>query len=460
VVGSTGAFVQVNNIFTGMTTTNTVLNYQGGSDVEYVRATSAADVVNGGAGNDTIAGEAGADILTGEAGSDTFLLANTYSTTQFDTVTDFLIGADAQSDVIGLSEVTIAGVQAQTNFGPAIVRTDGLTIQSYATTATGVVTLYDESTGTGTTEVFARTSADVLAIANALANQELNNETAIFRLDADANGVAESSVIVSQHARGLEIVQLTGVAAVDLNLTATAGDITVSQNNTLIGSDAVDTFFGMAGDDVITGNGGADVITGGLGADTINLGEAVAAADSVVLTTGLTADTVNGFDFGGTATDDDIQFDLSDLETANNVIAATTIDLVALDTAASVAAGAVTLQTVTAGAAAAAGANVFLLDIAGATYANAAAAVDILEAGGAAALTFASNIAADDAFVFAYEITGGGVGIAIANFAAADDNTAGAAATGVANLESAELAVLVGVNDVTTLTAADFAFIA
>jgi Ca2+-binding RTX toxin-like protein len=309
VVGSTSAGVVINNIFTGVTTTNATLNYQGGSDAEYVRATGSSDVVLGGGGADTISGEAGADVLTGGSGSDTFMVANTYSTTQFDTVTDFTAGdttvANSQADFVNVTSANlVAGAVAQTNFGSAVTRTDGVTIQSFSIAIGGTVSLFDENVGTGTTEVFAETAADVLAVANALVNQQ-PNQTVVFRLDSDGNGVADSSVVVSEHADGVEIIQLNGVSAVAAGLTATGagGTIAVTETNLLLGSDAADLLRGGDGIDTITGNGGndtieggadtaVDVLTGGLGDDvyvysgTADLVAANAVIDTITETLG------------------------------------------------------------------------------------------------------------------------------------------------------------------------------
>ncbi|MEP3895165.1 MAG: DUF4214 domain-containing protein [Litorimonas sp.] len=236
---------------------------------------------------------------------------------------------------------------------------------------------------------------------------------------------------------GIENINANGLTgAVQVTGSATA--------NTIVGTATADTINGGGGNDVITGGAGADAIAGGTGKDTF------------VLTHGTSIDTISDF----LSVDDTFNLDLSELETANQTLAATTIDLVEIHDNNSVTAGASSVQTLTGAATAVDGANVFLLDMGATTYANAAAAVDALETGGAAALSFGGNIAQDDAFVFAYEKTGGGVNIAIANFAAADANGGVAAATGANNLEGADLVTLTGVSDVTTLTAADFAFIA
>jgi len=61
--------------------------------------------------------------------------------------------------------------------------------------------------------------------------------------------------------------------------------------------------------------------------------------------------------------------------------------------------------------------------------------------------------------LFAYEVTGGGVMIAAASFEALDGNSGTAAAIADAALKGTDLLLLSDVDDVTTLDAADFAFI-
>ena len=131
--------------------------------------------------------------------------------------------------MINITTATPAGVQAQGDFGLAVARTTGATIKSFANSGTGVVTLYTDLTGEGTTEGFAVTSADMLAIATALTGDAKTvSEALIFKVDADGNGTADGSFIVAEHAGGLEMVYLVGVAAVSLNAVPTAANITIA----------------------------------------------------------------------------------------------------------------------------------------------------------------------------------------------------------------------------------------
>jgi Ca2+-binding RTX toxin-like protein len=228
---STGAGVTMSYAAANLTLTSVTLDFRGGNDAETVTGTASADIISGGLGNDIITGGAGADNLTGGAGADQFNVAGASATV--DTINDFTIGlVAAGGDAIDFTNAAlVAAPVVQTDFAAQpVVRADGLTIESFAISATGVVTLYDERTGSGTTEVFAQTAADALAIATALAGQAAVVDTAqVFKIDADANGVAESSFVFSEAAANLEMVQLIGVSAVDLaaNALGVAGDITI-----------------------------------------------------------------------------------------------------------------------------------------------------------------------------------------------------------------------------------------
>jgi len=235
-------------------------------------------------------------------------------------------------------------------------------------------------------------------------------------------------------------------AAVDVTASTTATEITGgSGGDTLTGGSSADIISGGAGTDTINGKGGIDTITLGAGVDQLHY-------DTVAV------DIVKDFTAG--ASGDQLDIDEADLDAAGAVIANTTIDLVEIYDNNTVGSGTAKIQILEGQESATDAVNIFLIDLAGVTFANAAAAVDALESGGAAQLTFAGNISQDDGFVFGYERTAGGVGIAIANFAAADDNSGGAAATGVANLESADLLVFENITDISTLVNANFDFVA
>jgi len=76
----------------GKTPLNFTLNI---ANVPTIKGTAKADLLVAGAGNDTIDGNTGNDTLTGGAGNDTFVFnSKLNATTNVDTITDFVSGAD------------------------------------------------------------------------------------------------------------------------------------------------------------------------------------------------------------------------------------------------------------------------------------------------------------------------------------------------------------------------------
>lgn len=153
---------------------------------------------------------------------------------------------------------------------------------------------------------------------------------------------------------------------------------------TVIGSSKVDTIVGTSNADSITGGNGADVITGGLGADQINLTEGTAAVDKVVLSGGLTADTITGFTTGTGG--DQIQLGLAALKTAGAIEAgiSATFDLLDAGTVAITDTTATAIQEVAdqaGGAAVAIGAGKDIFVLLEETYASLAALQTGLETG-------------------------------------------------------------------------------
>jgi Ca2+-binding RTX toxin-like protein len=197
----------------------------GGSGADTITGTAGIDTINGGAGADTITGGAGADILTGGTGADTFVLGT--SATVFDTITDFGTGVN---DTLDITTATAGNAVARVDFTTAITLSTGATVESFSVAAGGVVTLFDGNTaGAGTAQLSAVTSADMVAIATALAaDASTGNEALIFRVDADGNGAADGSFVVAEHAGGLEMAYLQGTLAAALSAVAATGSITIA----------------------------------------------------------------------------------------------------------------------------------------------------------------------------------------------------------------------------------------
>jgi len=324
-------------------------------------------------------------------------------------------------------------------------------------------------------------SLDVTFAANSSSNTLTLNLTEGVEVDALTSSdnfidsatitVADDTIVVNTlSAFTASSITLTGdqtatfgtlsTATTIFDASAATGAVTVVASSTaaeLSGGSAGDTLTGGSAADIISGGGGTDTITGKGGIDNITLG---GGQDNLHVDDGTATDIIK--DFAAGTSGDQIDIDEADLDGSGTAgIASTTVNIVEIYDARDVTSGTTAkIQYLEGQESAADAVNIFLIDLAGTTFANIGAAVDALESGGAAQLTFAGNIAQDDAFIVGYEKTGGGIGIGVANFAAADDNSGGAAATGAANLESAEWFTLEGINDISTLVNANFDWVA
>ena len=214
----------------GVAITNVIVDYRGGADIDTFTGTAAADIISGGFGADVIDGNGGADTISGGDGFDTFTIAGNDSATTIVTITDYEVGdATPDADTLDIVDATLTAATRADLFS-AVTLSSGQTVESIEVSATGVVTFYDENVAlAGTQELFAITDADVVALSEALL---LNLATAgayTFGLDADANGTAESSIVLSSDLTETNIVELVGVAGgTDLAAAAAAGDILIA----------------------------------------------------------------------------------------------------------------------------------------------------------------------------------------------------------------------------------------
>jgi trimeric autotransporter adhesin len=230
IIGSTLAGGAATTDISGATFTNVVVEYRGGTEVDTFTGTAAADIISGGFGDDVLNGGGGADTLSGGDGADKFTVKGNDSPTTIVTITDYEVGdAVPAADTLEIIDVTLTAATRADLFS-AVTLSSGQTVESIEVSATGVVTFYDENvTLAGTQELFAITDADVVALSEALL---LNLATAgayTFGLDADANGTAESSIVLSSDLTETNIVELVGVAGgTDLAIAAAAGDILIA----------------------------------------------------------------------------------------------------------------------------------------------------------------------------------------------------------------------------------------
>jgi len=198
-----------------------VINGDAGNDT--ITGGAGDDVITGGAGADVITGGDGADDITGGAGVDLIDLSELVDIT--DTVVAGLVadGIDEISnidlfsgpgtiDFVDFTNTTVATDAAQGDFAAPIALSTADTVESFEI-SNGLVTLFDEATGVGTTELFAVNGADIAAIIAALSGV-VTNEALAFKVDADDNGVADGTVVLSENGAGVEAVYLTDVVVV------------------------------------------------------------------------------------------------------------------------------------------------------------------------------------------------------------------------------------------------------
>jgi hypothetical protein len=248
---------------------------------------------------------------------------------------------------------------------------------------------------------------------------------------------------------------LGGLAITTANGTNTVTGTTA--NDTITGGTGVDTIDGNAGDDTITGGQGNDVITAGEGTDTIDvtsgtdsiaLAESTAAVDTVLVNGGIA--TVTNFDFGGTATDDDIQIDISGI---NALVSDVLMDV----SGGVMAAAAATVKTITGAAALGAGAeDILIID---GDIASASALETALEVGGTFQLTSGTGSAVvagtNDTMLVLYD-DGSNSYLAAVNVGT---GTATGTTFAANDLTATNLVTLTGVTDATDVVAGDFAAI-
>ena len=441
-----------NDTITGGATNDTI---SGGDGNDSITSGAGNDSVTAGNGNDTLvlAGNlATGDVIDAGAGTDKLVISNASLTT---IATYTISAATALNNAISnIEQVSITDDLNQTSFDAS--RLDNITslrindwagAESLTGLAAGTTIILDD-TGDDTNAADDLTlalgdasgSSDALTInleSEASDNDFgdvtiddietltilANEATASATIRASTLTLTDSSELATLNVTGTELVDLSSanIRATTINASTSTGGINLvgtAANQSITGSTVADTINGGAGNDTIsggagadslvggtgvdaiTGGSGADTITGSAGNDTITLTEDSAAVDDVILNwseNGADIDTIVGFTT--TSTGDEIQLDLSSLESAIAAggIAATT-DFAVLVSGASVTAAASVVQLVTATAAVTTGANVFVLQ--GATFSSKADVEDALEVGGSMALTGAhADVAANDAFI-------------------------------------------------------------
>lgn len=339
----------------------------GGSSADTIDGGSGDDTITAGAGNDSVVGGTGNDRFVIASGN---LTANDVAFDGGDGTDTLafsaLIAADDAADILGsVTNFEILEVAAlasrslsMTNFvGNAFTRLEIADLDDDNT-----LTVTNASNSLNEIRLITGSADDAVSF-DRLVDNSTNSLTISARADLNGAGAVINSVTVDDEetlnlsgssasndltitdlastdlktinitgaadvvitnaitlATGLSTVDAsgsTGAVTVDASvsttaITATAGDGVFtftggSGADTVTGGDAADVITGGGGADSVTSGEGADYIAGGTGKDRIVVTEAVAAADEIELSVGATAyDIITGFDYGGTATDDNL----------------------------------------------------------------------------------------------------------------------------------------------------------
>jgi hypothetical protein len=280
---------------------------------------------------------------------------------------------------------------------------------------------------------------------------DINDAGAVDIATIDLSGLKFDSNLTGVNILGTALADTIGLGTA-LNITGSSVIDTINLStqtgaNVVSGGAGADVITGGTGNDTITGGEGADTIVTTSGTDTINLAETTAAADSVTIgTTAAVAAkaVINGFDFGGTATDDNLIFDVSSLE---EIAGGDLVD----GAGTSVGAAALSIKTVTAAATDIGAAADELIVIDG-NYATAAALQTALETGGAMELVFGAFGSAKDSVLISYD-NGVDTFIALLTSSAVIADGAKAAA---GTLTVTNVVTLAGVADCKSVVADDF----
>ncbi|MBL4645736.1 MAG: tandem-95 repeat protein, partial [Rhizobiales bacterium] len=268
---------------------------KGAEESETLIGGDGGDVLYGGAGNDTLYGGAGADILQGDAGD------------------DVLIGGEGADVLVGGTGID----QVDYSASDAAIEIDLSTQAGFGGHAQGDMldgiesvigsSFDDEITGADESEsLFGGDGNDV--ISGAGGNDILSGGAG---LDILSGGAGQDTLIGGAGADVLlggadqDTVDYTfssGAVTIDLGLgTGLGGDAegdTLSQietvlgsnhNDTLTGTSNSDSLFGQEGDDTLIGAEGADLMDGGLGSDNLFAGDG-----NDVLIGGAGADNLDG----------------------------------------------------------------------------------------------------------------------------------------------------------------------
>jgi len=373
------------------------------------------------------------------------------------------VSDDAESHTIDLAGVTATTGSKTTVNLTGGVSGDGVNI----TTTANTTNVIDAGDYLGTLTISDRNAAAMTITSNTGADT-LRMENSADVLDAGSGSDT------------LNIVKTLVLGGIAIDLTSTTDQITTfnGASNTGVqkGFENVDLSgvggsFGASITATEVSSTVGSTITGTKNADTITLGTTATSVDNIHTDGGVESsankndavDIISNFTVG--ASGDQVDLDISELETAGAVVTGITLNFVQLSGTATnateiTAASSVSFQTYDTDGETA-NANTFILLDTGSTYADADTAVDVFEVQGAATINHNTNLAASDAFLFAYENSSGGVTVAAAFMNAAADNNGSGNGANVVNgtLDGVDLFTFDDVSNVATLTTGNFDFV-
>ncbi len=432
------------------TTTLKTLTTGSGNDVITVTTaalTSGGYTLTTGAGNDSITMAGGAAsvnnyTINGGDGTDTvgFVLTTDLSGKTFSLTNVEVLDLDTSGDAA--STITIDGDQL--NGKSLVVTATDNTTGDVLDVTVNAATLDLSGLNVNATDVSVTIDANSYTAVAA---------TSIIGTNAD-DTVTINGGVGSSATTGAGNDNVTGGAGADTISTGAGADtVAAAAGNNIVNlgdssATTTDTVTATTGNDTITQGEGKSSITAGVGSNTINVTETVAAEDTIILTTATAAtdyETITGFDFGGAATDDDIQLSFGHASMSNliNGTGDTAISTDAMDAVEVSAATTLVAQE--------------MVILTGATFTNLSAVETAIEVGGTHALTFANATSADDDFLVMWS-NGTDSFISSMNL-----HTAGTTIAVDSITESTDIVKFVGVNAsvVGTVADADFdAFIA
>jgi len=439
-VNSTGTAVAAlgdgTNTVTAAAISSGTVNVTGGSGVDTLTtgaaSTTGTIVFNGGGGNDQfnlsdLGGGAETVTFTGGDGNDTVTLANalnagTYTFNFGDGTGDTLDLTSADTDLSG---------QTITATGLDIIKID------HATADVVNATLLNNQTMTITGDGGA---SDLLGVTATTASQTLN---------------FSSITITDSMATGLKGLNITTAGGTN-NVTGSGGGDTVTGGagvDTITSGAGADTVTGGASNDVITLGEGADKVVLNGGTDAVTLTETTAAADTISVDIG--GATLTGFDFGGTASDDNVEIDVSQIELATSIAgvknSGAVVDLMDISGVA-MTAEAVTFKTITGASVLGAGSEEIL--VLNGNVASDSALETALAVGGTFQISNPGAALADNDVILVLYDNG------VNSYLATVETAGGIATNGTstaANLNAATFLTFTGVADCTSILAGDFA---